>query len=158
MKLLAFDYWINQLYAEMYSISGKVADLLCGNEKNILVYPWGYHMSCMSMVPNIVIVNGPKQCFLIKDLMILKVPCLSILNGLASFKSFVVKEILLLLWLGKVYWNLKLWILSNWSNSFPIRTVRETICLANAISAAEHMTDGEIKQMCGKLIDALSAF
>merc|ERR1712098_50098 len=38
------------------------------------------------------------------------------------------------------------------------KTVKETICLANAIDCAEYMTDPEIKTMCAKLFDVLSGF
>jgi len=38
------------------------------------------------------------------------------------------------------------------------RTVRDTICLANAICAAEHMTNEEIKRMVAKLGDAMHGF
>ena len=38
------------------------------------------------------------------------------------------------------------------------KTVRETICLANAISVAEHMTNEEITRMSRRLVDALSGF
>ena len=38
------------------------------------------------------------------------------------------------------------------------RNVRDTICLANAISVAEHMTNDEITRMSKKLIDVLSGF
>ena len=38
------------------------------------------------------------------------------------------------------------------------KTVRDTICLANAISVAEHMTNEEITRMSNKLVDVLSGF
>ena len=38
------------------------------------------------------------------------------------------------------------------------KTVRDTICLANAISVAEFMTNDEIKRMVGKLVDAMAGF
>jgi len=38
------------------------------------------------------------------------------------------------------------------------RSVKETICLANAIECAEYMTNPEIVSMCGKLVDVLSGF
>lgn len=38
------------------------------------------------------------------------------------------------------------------------KTVRDTICLANAISVAEHMTNDEITRMSKKLVDVLSGF
>ena len=38
------------------------------------------------------------------------------------------------------------------------RSARDTICLANAISAAEHMTNDEIKRMVAKLGDAMQGF
>ncbi len=38
------------------------------------------------------------------------------------------------------------------------RTPKDTICLANAISAAEFMTNDEIRRMVGKLVDAMTGF
>jgi len=38
------------------------------------------------------------------------------------------------------------------------KTVKETICLANAIDCAEYMSNPEIEAMCGKLVDVLSGF
>ena len=38
------------------------------------------------------------------------------------------------------------------------KKVRDTICLANAISVAEHMTNEEITRMSNKLVDVLSGF
>ena len=38
------------------------------------------------------------------------------------------------------------------------KKVRDTICLANAISVAEHMTNDEIIRMSNKLVDVLSGF
>lgn len=38
------------------------------------------------------------------------------------------------------------------------KNVRDTICLANAISVAEHMTNDEITRMSKKLVDVLSGF
>ena len=38
------------------------------------------------------------------------------------------------------------------------RSARDTICLANAICAAEHMTNNEIKRMVAKLGDAMQGF
>ena len=38
------------------------------------------------------------------------------------------------------------------------KTVRDTICLANAIAVAEFMTNDEIKRMVGKLVDAMAGF
>lgn len=36
------------------------------------------------------------------------------------------------------------------------RTNRETVALANAMCAAEHMSNDQIKSMCRRLADALS--
>lgn len=38
------------------------------------------------------------------------------------------------------------------------RSVKETICLANAIETSEYMDNSEITAMCGKLSDVLTAF
>ena len=38
------------------------------------------------------------------------------------------------------------------------RTVKETICLANAVAAAEYMDNAQIENMCGKLADVLAGF
>jgi exosome complex component RRP40 len=38
------------------------------------------------------------------------------------------------------------------------RTNKETIALANAISASEHLTNEEITAMCRKLADSLAGF
>ncbi len=38
------------------------------------------------------------------------------------------------------------------------KTSKDTVCLANAISAAEFMTNEEIKRMVGKLVDAMTGF
>lgn len=46
--------------------------------------------------------------------------------------------------------NGRIWVRTN--------QVKETICIANAIWAAEHMTNSEISAMVAKLADALAGF
>ncbi|XP_040563603.2 exosome complex component RRP40 isoform X1 [Lepeophtheirus salmonis] len=72
-------------------------------------------------------------------------------------RKLLLKDSVLISSLGKaiafeivVGMNGRIWVRS--------KSVKNTICIANAILAAENMNDEEIKAMSGKLIDAISGF